>query len=87
MANSTKFKVLELDVINEVAIVFAKQVTSKDFKITPTSQLSGVGVKFLTQPRKLNSDGSLIYNYWAFHLKNKNDLAKFSTNSIVDLVC
>lgn len=65
--------------IQDEAYVFARLLQPEtDFTLTDTALINDIPIKkHVTMPRKLDENGNIRLDIFAFVLKNKNDILKF----------
>ncbi len=58
-----------------------------DFSLTDQSTLGGVPIKpFISQPRTTDKNGNPTFDVFAFHVKNKSDLALLQVGMLAELI-
>ena len=79
--------IFELKSRNKI-YVFAKLLTpNSDWHLSDKSKLGDVEIeKSIDIPRKLDDDGNVRLNLFAFVLKNNNDRNKLKVNQIAELI-
>jgi len=81
-----KFKVEFVYKLDQEAYVMARQLEVSNFSLSASSRLEGAPIRpFLSQPRKLRSDGSPDLDVFAFILANRDDMERFWVGQVVEL--
>ncbi|GAL86716.1 hypothetical protein MYP_3946 [Sporocytophaga myxococcoides] len=58
-----------------------------DFSLTEESTFGGVPIKpFISQPRTTDKNGNPTFDVFAFHVKNKSDLALLKVGQLAELI-
>ena len=73
-------------VFQDTAHIVARQIDPGDFVVGNRASLNGVPIRqWLSQPRKLKTDGSLDEEVFTFALVAAADVASFAIDQVVEL--